>query len=58
MRLVGNSYAVSIPREIVNFMNQQEKMMDEMLMWAKDQPNREVKKMDYEIEKNMYSFWK
>lgn len=25
MRLVGNSYAVSIPKEIVSFMNEQEK---------------------------------
>jgi len=31
MRLVGNSYAVSIPKEIVNFMNKQEKMMNEMV---------------------------
>lgn len=31
MRLVGNSYAVSIPREIINFMNAQEKMMDDMV---------------------------
>ncbi|OYT35858.1 hypothetical protein B6U91_02325 [Candidatus Pacearchaeota archaeon ex4484_71] len=31
MRLVGNSYAVSIPREIVNFMNEQEKIMGEMV---------------------------
>ena len=31
MRLVGNSYAVSIPMEIVNFMNQQKKTMDEMV---------------------------
>ncbi len=31
MRLVGNSYAVSIPKEIVSFMNTQEKMMDEMV---------------------------
>lgn len=31
MRLVGNSYAVSIPKEIVSFMNNQEKMMDEMV---------------------------
>ena len=35
-----------------------EKMMDQMLRWAVTQPNREVKKMEYEIEKNMYSFWK
>ena len=31
MRLVGNSYAVSIPMEIVNFMKQQEKVMDDMV---------------------------
>ncbi|MBI2045274.1 hypothetical protein HYT23_04410 [Candidatus Pacearchaeota archaeon] len=31
MRLVGNSYAVSIPREIVNFIHEQEKMMDDMV---------------------------
>ena len=31
MRLVGNSYAVSIPKEIVLFMREQEKMMDEMV---------------------------
>jgi len=31
MRLVGNSYAVSIPKEIVSFMNEQEKVMDEMV---------------------------
>ena len=31
MRLVGNSYAVSIPKEIVNFMNEQKKIMDEMV---------------------------
>lgn len=31
MRLVGNSYAVSIPKEIVSFMNTQEKIMDNMV---------------------------
>jgi len=31
LRFVGNSYAVSIPREIVNFMNEQEKIMDVMV---------------------------
>ena len=31
MRLVGNSYAVSIPKEIVSFMNEQKKAMDEMV---------------------------
>jgi 3-oxoacyl-[acyl-carrier-protein] synthase III len=31
MRLVGNSYAVSIPKEIVSFMNNQKTMMDDMV---------------------------
>ena len=31
MRVVGNSYAVSIPREIVNFIKEQEKIMDNMV---------------------------
>ncbi len=31
MRLVGNSYAVSIPKEIVSFMNTQERIMDDMV---------------------------
>lgn len=31
MRMVGNSYAVSIPREIVDFMKEQEKMIDDMV---------------------------
>ena len=31
MRFVGNSYAISIPKEIVNFMKEQEKIMDDMV---------------------------
>ena len=31
MRLVGNSYAVSIPMEIVSFMREQEKIMNDMV---------------------------
>ena len=31
LRFVGNSYAVSIPREIIDFMNEQEKQMNEMV---------------------------
>ena len=31
MRLVVNSYAVSIPKEIVSFMQEQEKIMNEMV---------------------------
>src|SRR3989344_6665008 len=31
MRVVGNSYAVSIPKEIVNFIKEQERIMDNMV---------------------------
>lgn len=31
MRMVGNSYAISIPREIVDFMKEQEKMINNMV---------------------------
>lgn len=31
MRVVGNSYAVSIPKEIVSFMHDQEKMLNDMV---------------------------
>jgi len=31
MRMVGNSYAVSIPREIVDFMKEQENMINNMV---------------------------
>jgi len=31
LRFVGNSYAVSIPREIVNFMNEQDRQMKQMV---------------------------
>lgn len=35
-----------------------EKLIYDMFIWAKNQPNREVKLMEYEIEKNIYSYWK
>lgn len=31
LRFVGNSYAVSIPKEIINFMNYQEKELNKMV---------------------------
>jgi hypothetical protein len=31
LRFVGNSYAVSIPREIIDFMNEQEREINEMV---------------------------
>lgn len=35
-----------------------EEMIREMFSWAKTQPKRKVKSMRYEIDKNIYSFWK
>ena len=40
MRIVGNSYAVSIPREIVNFMQEQQKMMDDMVRLCFEESGR------------------
>ncbi len=31
LRVVGNSHAVSIPKEIISFIQQQEKVMDDMV---------------------------
>jgi hypothetical protein len=31
LRIVGNSYAVSIPKEIVDFIHEQENLMDDMV---------------------------
>ena len=35
-----------------------EQMIRTMFTWASEQPDREVKYMNYEIEKGLYSFWK
>jgi len=40
MRVVGNSYAVSIPKEIVNFIKEQEKIMDNMVRLCFDDCKR------------------
>lgn len=40
MRMVGNSYAVSIPREIVDFMKEQEKMFNDMVRLSFDEADR------------------
>jgi len=34
MRIVGNSYAVSIPKEIVEFIKDQERIMDDFVRVA------------------------
>jgi hypothetical protein len=40
MRLVGNSYAVSIPKEIVSFMRAHERMMDDMVRLCFEEAGR------------------
>lgn len=40
MRMVGNSYAVSIPREIVDFLQEQEKMINNMVRMSFEDAGR------------------
>ena len=40
MRMVGNSYAVSIPREIVSFMQDQESMINNMVKLCFSEPGK------------------
>lgn len=40
LRIVGNSHAVSIPKEIVDFIQQQEKIMDDMVRLCFDDMHR------------------
>lgn len=40
MRIVGNSYAVSIPKEIVSFMQEQEKLMNDMVKLCFEESGR------------------
>jgi UDP-glucose 4-epimerase len=35
-----------------------EQLIDKMFVWAKSAPKRKVKNIEYEIEKNMYEFWR
>ncbi len=50
----------SLAKDILGFEDktQLDLLIQKMFIWAKDQPNREIKKMNYEITKNMYSFWR
>jgi UDP-glucose 4-epimerase len=35
-----------------------EDLIEEMFLWAVKQPNRSIKNMNYEINKNIYDYWK
>jgi hypothetical protein len=58
MRLVGNSYAISIPKEIVSFMKEQEEMMDDMVKLCFEQMGRlslnfkDISEENYEHEQS------
>jgi hypothetical protein len=40
LRVVGNSHAISIPKEIVNFIKEQERIMDDMVRLSFDDMRR------------------
>ena len=35
-----------------------EELIDSIFVWAMKQPNRKVKKMEYEVTKNIYDYWR
>lgn len=35
-----------------------DELIESMFVWAMKQPNRKVKSMEYEVEKNIYEYWK
>jgi len=47
-------------RDLLNFRDDTdlEETVRQMFIWAMNQPSRDVRDMNYEIEKNIYTFWK
>jgi len=47
-------------KKLLNFSDKTniKETIERMFIWAINQPNRSVRYVDYEVEKNMYSFWK
>lgn len=47
-------------KDLLNFKDQTnlEALIESMFLWAVDQPKRDIKLIPYEIEKNIYSYWK
>lgn len=47
-------------KQMLNFKDDTnlEQLVEKMFAWALQQPDREVKQMKYEIDKNIYSYWK
>lgn len=52
MRLVGNSYTVSIPKEIVSFMGEKEKVMNDMVRLCFEEMGRLSLIFDKELRQN------
>lgn len=50
----------SLAKEKLDFKDETNlhRLFHRLFDWARHQPNREVKKFNYEIEKGMYSYWK
>ena len=60
MRMVGNSYSVSIPREIVDFMRESEKMINDMVKLSFEDTGRlslmfNTPEMNQESQENSHS---
>ena|SRR3989344_7683348 len=54
LRMVGNSHAISIPKEIVSFIQQQEKMMDDMVrLCFEDMRNLRIQFSEEDEEDNL-----
>ena len=51
LRIVGNSYAVSIPKEIVSFIKEQESIFDDMVRLCFEQGNKLSLRFGEEQEK-------
>jgi len=47
-------------KELLKFKDETnlELLIEEMFIWAMKQPNREVKDLEYELTKDIYSYWK
>lgn len=50
----------SLAKEVLKFKDDTNifNLIEDMFVWSKNQPNREMKKISYEIEKDIYSYWK
>lgn len=47
-------------QKLLNFKDETnlDQVMYDLLVWVKNQPKRDVRYMDYEITKNLYSYWR